>query len=193
MLTESCQKTLIKQFSLPQKLSKKCEFVYINPIQFSDKPSESITTSEHDISPVKEPRQSPERKKSSSEITTNFTKEGKENMTTQLIQKKSSMEESTSTQEKDPIGRILVQWSSFIKIKKKNYLDDYIHIKEIGKGAFGTVSKIKMKYGGMYRACKTVKMSAIASQESKRQKFISEIVIPMKTDHPNLNKLYEVF
>lgn len=114
-------------------------------------------------------------------------------MTTQLIQKKSSMEESTSTQEKDPIGRILVQWSSFIKIKKKNYLDDYIHIKEIGKGAFGTVSKIKMKYGGMYRACKTVKMSAIASQESKRQKFISEIVIPMKTDHPNLNKLYEVF
>lgn len=50
-----------------------------------------------------------------------------------------------------------------------------------------------MKYGGMYRASKTVKISTIAAQESKRQKFISEIVIPMKTDHPNLNKLFEVF
>lgn len=45
----------------------------------------------------------------------------------------------------------------------------------------------------MYRASKTVKISTIAAQESKRQKFISEIVIPMKTDHPNLNKLFEVF
>lgn len=90
----------------------------------------------------------------------------------------------------EDINRILVQWSSFIKIKKKNYLEDYIHIKEIGEGAFGTVSKIKMKYGGMFRAAKVVKMSALAKKKLQQEKFISEILIPMKTDHPNLNKLF---
>lgn len=69
---------------------------------------------------------------------------------------------------KQNINQILVQWSSFIKIKKKNYLEDYIHIKEIGEGAFGTVSKIKMKYGGMFRAAKVVKISAIAKKKTKR-------------------------
>ena len=33
-------------------------------------------------------------------------------------------------------------------------------MKEIGKGAFGTVSKIKMKYGGMFRAAKIIKGAA---------------------------------
>ena len=89
--------------------------------------------------------------------------------------------------------KIPVNWSSFIKIKKKNYLEDYIHIKEIGEGAFGVVSKIKMKYGGLYRAAKLVKRDALAKAKNKREKFIAEITIPMKTDHPNINKLFEVF
>ena len=55
------------------------------------------------------------------------------------------------------------------------------------------MSKIKMKYGGIFRASKVVKRDALAKTKSKREKFISEITIPMKTDHPNLNKLYEVF
>ncbi len=61
-----------------------------------------------------------------------------------------------------------MQWSSFIKIKKKNYLEDYIHVKEIGEGAFGTVSKIKMKYGGMFRAAKIVKISALAKKKAEK-------------------------
>ena len=48
-----------------------------------------------------------------------------------------------------------------MKIKKKNYLEDYIFIKEIGRGAFGSVVKIKMKYGGLMRAAKIIKYSAI--------------------------------
>ena len=78
-------------------------------------------------------------------------------------------------------------------MKKKSYLEDYIHIKEIGQGAFGTVSKIKMKYGGMLRAAKIVKRDAVSRVKSGRNKLISEITVPMKTDHPNLNKLFEVF
>ena len=58
----------------------------------------------------------------------------------------------------------MVQWNTFIKIKKKNYLEDYIFVKEIGKGAFGTVSKIKMKYGGLYRAAKVIKGAAFTKK-----------------------------
>lgn len=59
------------------------------------------------------------------------------------------------------IERITIDWNAFVKIKKKNYLEDYVFIKEIGRGAYGTISKIKMKYGGIPRAAKTIKSSAI--------------------------------
>jgi hypothetical protein len=52
-----------------------------------------------------------------------------------------------------------VQWSRFIRIKKKDYLDEYIFIKEIGYGTYGLVVKIKMKYNEIYRAGKIIKLS----------------------------------
>ena len=54
-------------------------------------------------------------------------------------------------------GRIEVHWSLFVKIKKKNFLEDYVFIKELGRGAYGSVSKIKMKYGSQCRAVKIIK------------------------------------
>lgn len=54
-------------------------------------------------------------------------------------------------------NKIAVQWHSFVKIKAKNYLEDYIFMKEIGHGAYGVVIKIKMKYGGFLRAAKLIK------------------------------------
>lgn len=57
--------------------------------------------------------------------------------------------------------KISVQWNTFAKIKKKSYLEDYIFIKEIGKGAYGSVCKLKMKYGGLLRAAKIIKTSAV--------------------------------
>ena len=47
-------------------------------------------------------------------------------------------------------------------------MEDYIHIKEIGEGAFGTVSKIKMKYGGLFRAAKIVKISSLAKKKAQQ-------------------------
>lgn len=57
---------------------------------------------------------------------------------------------------------IKIKWNSFIKLKKKNYLDDYVVIKEIGKGGFGTVSKVQAKYTGVMRAAKKIKKSSLA-------------------------------
>jgi calcium-dependent protein kinase len=90
-------------------------------------------------------------------------------------------------------SKIAVQWNAFVKIKKKNYLEDYIFIKEIGKGAYGYVSKIKMKYGGLLRAAKVIKSESIAKEKNKKEKLFAEISIPIKLDHPNIAKLYEVF
>lgn len=50
-----------------------------------------------------------------------------------------------------------------------------------------------MKYGGIFRAAKIIKSAAFDKKLINRDKFINEIVIPMKLDHPNLNKLFEVF
>lgn len=90
-------------------------------------------------------------------------------------------------------GKVVVQWNQFIKIKSKNYLEDYMQIKEIGRGSFGTVSKVCKKNRKLYRAAKIIKMSSVNKKKANRDKLISEILIMMKTDHPNINKLYEVY
>ena len=66
-------------------------------------------------------------------------------------------------EERLQLRKIGVNWNSFIKIKKKNYLEDYVFIKEIGRGAYGSVVKIKMKYGGMMRAAKLIKSSLVTA------------------------------
>ena len=50
-----------------------------------------------------------------------------------------------------------VKWNSFTKIKRKNYLEEYVYKQEIGKGSFGVVVKAKMKYASKYRAVKIIK------------------------------------
>ena len=86
--------------------------------------------------------------------------------------------------------QISVKWDQFTKMKKKNYLEDYIFIKEIGKGAYGVVSKIKMKYGNFCRSAKVIKSSIITRENNNKSKFFSEISIPMKLDHPNIIKIF---
>jgi hypothetical protein len=86
-----------------------------------------------------------------------------------------------------------VQWNSFVKIKKKNYLEDYIFVKEIGRGAFGSILKIKMKYGGLSRAAKVIKFSSIMKEQNNKEKLFAELSIPIKLDHPNLIKMFEAF
>jgi serine/threonine protein kinase len=46
-------------------------------------------------------------------------------------------------------------------MKHRNYLDDYIIMKEIGRGGFGKVNKVRSKYTGLYRAAKKIKKSTL--------------------------------
>jgi hypothetical protein len=77
-----------------------------------------------------------------------------------------------------------------VKIKKKNYLEDYVFMKEIGKGAYGSVVKIKMKYGGMLRAAKVVKSSLVTAEKANIGKLFAEVSVPIRLDHPNIIKLF---
>lgn len=76
-------------------------------------------------------------------------------------------------------------------MKKKNYLEDYTVVKEIGKGGFGSVSKVKAKHTGLFRAAKKIKKSHLA--KSEHEKLFAEMAIMMALDHPNIARLYEVY
>ena len=60
---------------------------------------------------------------------------------------------------------IKIKWNSFIKMRKMNYLDEYIVLQEIGKGGFGTVNKVKAKFTGVIRAAKKIKKSNMCKEE----------------------------
>jgi len=50
-------------------------------------------------------------------------------------------------------------------MKKRNYLDDYVIIKEIGRGGFGKVNKVRSKYTGLFRAAKKIKKTTLDKAE----------------------------
>jgi serine/threonine protein kinase len=76
-------------------------------------------------------------------------------------------------------------------MKKKNYLEDYSVIKEIGRGGFGSVNKVKGKYTGVFRAAKKIKKTNMAKIE--HEKLFAEMAIMMSLDHPNIARLFEVY
>ena len=77
----------------------------------------------------------------------------------------------------------------FLKTKKKNFIEEYIPIQEIGCENFGTVLKVKMKAGGALRAAKIIKGEKFKKEIENREKYMNEILIPMKLDQPNIIKL----
>jgi calcium-dependent protein kinase len=50
-----------------------------------------------------------------------------------------------------------------------------------------------MKYGGLLRAAKVVKSALVTAEKANLGKLFAEISVPMRLDHPNLTKLFEVF
>ena len=69
------------------------------------------------------------------------------------------------------------------------FLDNYDVIKQLGKGGYGKVYEVKNKKTREIRACKHLSKATIKNLE----KFEREISILIKSDHPNIIKLYEVF
>lgn len=76
-------------------------------------------------------------------------------------------------------------------MKKRNYLDDYVIVKEIGRGGFGKVNKVRSKYTGLFRAAKKIKKSTLGKQE--HEKLFIEMAIMKSLDHINIIRLYEVY
>lgn len=75
------------------------------------------------------------------------------------------------------------------KIKDKNLTDLYFIKNDLGQGSYGKVFQVKNKITGETRACKQLAIKHIQNYE----KFMLEINILSKMDHPNIIKLYEVF
>lgn len=50
-------------------------------------------------------------------------------------------------------------------MKRKNFLNDYRVIKEVGKGGFGCVYKVAMRNGNILRAAKKINKSQLKSEE----------------------------
>jgi len=57
--------------------------------------------------------------------------------------------------------KIDVNWGSFIKLKTKNFEEDYCVVQELGRGAFGTVSKVMLRSTKLMRAMKSIKKSSL--------------------------------
>ena len=69
------------------------------------------------------------------------------------------------------------------------FLDNYEVIKQLGKGGYGKVYRVKNRKTGEIRACKHLSKLSIKNLE----KFEREINILIKSDHPCIIKLYEIF
>ena len=78
---------------------------------------------------------------------------------------------------------------TFIEKAQGKLLDNYDVIKQLGKGGYGKVYEVRNKTTKELRACKHLSKLDIKNL----QKFLKEIEILKKLDHPNIIKLYEVF
>ena len=78
---------------------------------------------------------------------------------------------------------------TFIGLTHKSLRDSYNCVAQLGKGGYGKVYQVKNKISGKLFACKKLSKLNIKNLE----KFQREISILMRTDHPNIIKLYEYF
>jgi calcium-dependent protein kinase len=78
---------------------------------------------------------------------------------------------------------------TFVSKVKGNLTDYYTPKGELGSGSYGKVFQVKNKKSGDIRACKQLAIKQIQNYN----KFMLEINILSKMDHPNIIKLYEVF
>ena len=91
---------------------------------------------------------------------------------------------NSSKGEEPKIGK-----NTFIGVGHKALRDYYECTKQLGKGGYGKVYQVRNKITRKYCACKKLSKLNIKNLE----KFRREINILIKTDHPNIIKLYDVY
>ena len=70
--------------------------------------------------------------------------------------------------------------------------DNYKIISKLGKGSFGSVFKVQNIKTNEIRALKVIKKTSIIYQDDDH-KFLKEIEILIKLEHPNIIKIYEYY
>ena len=86
-------------------------------------------------------------------------------------------------------GDIKFGKNTFVDKSKSPIMENYDVIKQLGKGGYAKVYRVKNKKTGELRACKQLSKLNIENLE----KFQREIEILKNTDHPNIIKLYEIY
>jgi calcium-dependent protein kinase len=82
---------------------------------------------------------------------------------------------------------------SFVVQRGGTVRDDYHMEHKLGEGGYGYVRLATHKASGQKRAIKTVKKATITSDLQERAKFVAEIDILKRLDHPNIVRLYEFY
>lgn len=80
----------------------------------------------------------------------------------------------------------------FIQTINENPFNDYEKTRVIGEGTFGTVYRIIHKQSKLIRAIKVLDMEKMG-QAVESQNFLNEINFVKSLDHPNINKIYEIY
>ena len=84
-----------------------------------------------------------------------------------------------------------VRPGQFIQVSKGSFLQNYRMIKELGEGAFGKVYLVEHRTSNVRRAVKELDKSK--AEKNSHSKFIAEVEILSKLDHPNILKLSELY
>lgn len=84
-----------------------------------------------------------------------------------------------------------VRPGQFIQIYKGSFLQNYRMIKELGEGAFGKVFLVEHRTTHIRRAVKELDKSK--AEKDSHSKFIAEVDILSRLDHPHILKLCELY
>jgi calcium-dependent protein kinase len=90
------------------------------------------------------------------------------------------------------VDKLSFQAELFIRGIQGNIRKYYFLQSELGDGAYGKVVSAVHRQTGERRAIKIIKKRAIKSQIA-RVKFMNEVALLSKLDHPNILKLYEFY
>jgi calcium-dependent protein kinase len=93
----------------------------------------------------------------------------------------------------DSVDDLKINARNFVVQRRGTVRDDYHIGQKLGQGSYGYVRLVTHKASGQSRAIKTVKKATITSDVKERAKFVAEIDLLKRLDHPNIVKLYEFY